>query len=148
MQKKSFAIGLGISLPVQTAGSTQNSMPEQLQRPQSEEETTDSFRELIMENSIKQRSVSTSLFMLLIAFSVLGAVMMQSPATAATDIHCRLPKDAAVDRIIAQSGKARPAATTPEIAQPVSITRKQANHAGVNVPATPVSYVRCAKNPG
>jgi hypothetical protein len=101
-----------------------------------------------MENSIKQRSVSTSLFMLLIAFSVLGAVMMQSPATAATDIHCRLPKDAAVDRIIAQSGKARPAATTPEIAQPVSIIRKQANHAGVIVPATPVSYVRCAKNPG
>jgi uncharacterized protein YggE len=101
-----------------------------------------------VEHFVTQRSVLTIPFMLLIALSGLGAVLLQAPATAATDTHCRLSQDAAADRTIAQDGKARPAATTSEMALPVSITRKQANHARVIVPAAPASYVRCLKNPG
>lgn len=101
-----------------------------------------------MEHFVAQRSVPTVALTLLAALSVMGAAMLMSPATAATDTYCRLPKDAAVDRAISQTGKARPAVAMPVMAMPISAPRKQAHYKHGILPSAPVSYVRCARNPG
>lgn len=96
-----------------------------------------------MTHFLARLSALTMPFVLLTAVAVVAAVMLKSPAIAATAGQCSLPKAVAVDRTVAQSGKARTVEAGPLIARPAIALREHLHPARETALASPVSYVRC-----
>lgn len=85
--------------------------------------------------------------MLFITGALVGALVFQTPAARATDLYCQPAPLSASDARLANDGKARPAADASAALLPASVARKVTPHTRATMDPTPVSYVRCTRQP-